>query len=96
MAIGCGIESLTTPLPQPLGDGAPHSVQLQLLPDGRLAVALDGRPLAVIGSTMPLDRPYRVRIGGQSHRTRLEVGSVTVWTGVREDIDWRTIPDSMD
>jgi hypothetical protein len=89
---GCGGEVLTVPIKRALGDGIPHNVRLQLLPDGRLGLAIDGAPLGIGAVSVPLDRPYRILISGQSHGTKLMVGAVTTWTGVRGDIDWRQVP----
>ena len=78
--------------PASLGDGSQHVIRLQLFPDGQLGVAADGKPLGITSNPAQLDRPYRVVISGQSVRTRMLVGDVTVWTGVRDDIDWRVVP----
>jgi hypothetical protein len=41
---------------------------------------------------VPLDEPLRVALHGQSVGTRMLVGSLEVWTGVRADIDWAAAP----
>jgi DNA-binding SARP family transcriptional activator len=90
---GCGHEALTGPAPPGLGNGSWHLIRLQLFPDGRLGVAIDGVPIGITTSSVRLDRPYRAVISGQSLRARMLVGDVTIWTSVRDDIDWRTIPE---
>jgi len=92
IAFGCGQELVTVPAPTSLADGSWHVIRIQLFPDGRLGVAVDGRPLGITTNSAQLDRPYRVVISGQSVRTRMLVGDVTVWTGLRDDIDWRVVP----
>lgn len=66
-------------------------LRLQILPDGRLGFAIDGRPLAITAGSTRLDRPFRVVLEGQSHCARMLVGAVEIWTGVRDDIDWREV-----
>jgi len=92
---GCGQVSLSVPVPSALGDGAWHLMRLQLFPDGRLGVAIDGVPVGITAVPARLDRPFRAVISGQSHRTRMLVGGVNIWTGVRDDIDWRTVRQPM-
>jgi len=64
------------------------TVRLQILSDGRCAVAIDGRVAAVSQSRIPLDLPMHAWIVGMSHRTRILVGRVRIWSGVPDDIDW--------
>ena len=92
VAFGCGQLGLSAPVRAALGDGNWHLLRVQLFPDGRLGVAVDGVPLGITTTAARLDRPYRIAISGQSHRARLLVGDVSVWTGVRDDIDWREVP----
>ncbi|MEZ4586660.1 MAG: hypothetical protein R2909_09700 [Gemmatimonadales bacterium] len=68
--------------------GAWVGVRLKLFPDGRCGVAVDGRPLAILPRRIPLGDSVRLVIDAYSHRTRILVGPMTVWTGVRRDIDW--------
>jgi hypothetical protein len=56
-----------------------------------MGVAIDGVPIGIASMTARLDRPFRAVISGQSHRARLLVGEVNVWTGLRDDVDWRTV-----
>jgi DNA-binding SARP family transcriptional activator len=92
VSFGCGQLGLTAPTPSALDDGNWHLLRVQVFPDGRLGVAVDGIPFGITTAAARLDRPYRVAISGQSHRAHLLVGDVTVWTGVRDDIDWREVP----
>lgn len=63
-------------------------VRLQLFPDGRCGVAIDGQPIAMISkSTNPASR-VRLMLGGNSYRTQFLLGPVTVMEGVPDDIDW--------
>lgn len=71
-----------------LGDGAWHTVVLQLFDDGRCAVAVDNRAIAISESVLKLDLPLRVAFDGQSMGTAIEIRDVESWSGVRGDIDW--------
>lgn len=73
-----------------VADGEWHTLVLQLFSDGRCALAIDGILVARSKHAAQIDRPLRVWISGQSVGTKLEVGSVTAWTGVRADITWTT------
>ena len=72
-----------------IGSGQWYRVILQLFPDGSCALAINGRAVWHSSAPVPLDRPFRVVLHGSSVDTRVLVGPVTVWTGVREGIDWR-------
>jgi hypothetical protein len=50
---------------------------------------VDGVPVWVSPEPILLDAPFRVLLQGRSHGTRILVGRVEVWRGVRGDIDWR-------
>jgi hypothetical protein len=74
-----------------LRSGSWYKVRIQIFPDGRCAVAIDGQPLWRGESQLSLDRSYRVRLVGKSVRTRILVGPLDVWEGVRADVDWSTL-----
>lgn len=76
------------PAPASVRDGHWITVDLQLLPDGRCAVAIDGVPRAVSRAPIPLDRPFRLVLSGQSVGARMLVGPLELWQGVRSDVDW--------
>jgi len=63
-------------------------VRLQFLPDGRCGLAVNGRAQAMLGRTVPLGDSALLVIDGYSHRTRILVGALSVWRGVRRDVDW--------
>lgn len=70
-----------------LRTGRWFTIRLQVFPDGRCGVAVDGKPIAG-GETLALDRPFRVVLHGKSVGTRVLVGPLEVWEGVRSDVDW--------
>ncbi len=75
-------------MPASLRSGRWYTVRIQIFPDGRCGVAVDGQPLWRSDSPISLDRLYRVRFEGKSVRTRILVGPLNVWEGVRGDVDW--------
>jgi hypothetical protein len=74
--------------PRGFNGGGWHTVRVQLFPDGRCGVALDGKPLAIFDQALPLDRRYWMDLSGQSVGTRMLVGPIEVWKGVRDGVDW--------
>lgn len=72
----------------PIHDGHWFRVRLQLFPDGRCGVAIDGRPLSITTTGgMPGGR-YFATIDGQSYHTRILTGPVEIWTGIKPGVDW--------
>lgn len=64
------------------------TLRVQLLPDGRCGVALNGRVLWISPEPIALDRPFRLHLGDESAGTRMLHGPLEVWRGVRPDIEW--------
>jgi hypothetical protein len=71
--------------------GEPYTVRLQIFPDGRCGIALDGRPLWRSPLSGPVDVPYRVVLSGKSTGNRVSVGRVEIWEGVRGDVEWSAL-----
>lgn len=67
-------------------------LRLQVLPDGRCGVAVNGRVVWLSEDIIPLDRPFWLRLGDASQGAVLLHGPLEVWTGVRTDIDWSRPP----
>jgi hypothetical protein len=44
--------------------------------------------LAILDGTLPLDRRYWLDVSGQSVGTRMLVGPIEAWKGVRGGVDW--------
>lgn len=81
--------------PAGLYSGRWHRIRLQLLPDGRCALAIDGRPIgARRGRTPPSPSGVYLHVVGNSRfGGRLVVGRTEAWSGVRGGVDW-TLVDS--
>jgi hypothetical protein len=71
-----------------LRSGRWFRIRLQIFPDGRCAAAIDGKPIGRAQTPLDLNRPYRVLIEGKSVHTRILVGSLEVWEGVKGGVDW--------
>ncbi len=71
--------------------GLRTSLTLQVFPDGRCGLALNGIAVAVVGRPMSARGSSRVRVAlmGNSYRTRVLVGPVLLRRGVDTTIDWR-------
>jgi hypothetical protein len=87
LTVGVGAESRALP-GHGANDGRWHRIRVQVLPDGRCGVALDGRPLWISEAHLSTDARYRVITGGNSAWTEILVGPLDVWQGVRTDVDW--------
>jgi DNA-binding SARP family transcriptional activator len=68
--------------------GKRYVVRLQLFPDGTCGVALDGVPLWRSQVPVPLDVAYRIILEGKSVATKMLVGRLEIWEGVRGGVTW--------
>jgi hypothetical protein len=68
------------------------SVWIQYFPDGRCGVAINGRAEVIVDRPLAMGDSAVLIIGGFSHRTRILVGPLTMWTGVRSGVDWNSLP----
>jgi len=75
-------------VPPDMARGRWTRIRLQFFPDGRCGVALDGVARAILDRRVPLGDSAMLLIHAYSHRTRILVGHLEVWTGVRRDVDW--------
>jgi hypothetical protein len=90
MGLNAGERSRLIDAPSDMPAGRWHRVRVQLFPDGRCGFAVDGVPVWLSPDPVPLNVPFHVWLHGRSHGTRVLVGPVDVWQGVKGDIDWRT------
>jgi hypothetical protein len=70
-----------------IGLGVPTRVRVQLFPDGRCGLAMNGAAVAINSGSGSLDSLY-LMTQGNSVGTRVLVGKLTVRRGVPPDIDW--------
>lgn len=81
-SLSLGVEAGT------LAAGGWWRLRIQILPDGRCGVAVNGRAVWLSPDAIPLDRPLWLRLGDNSVGAQLLHGPLEVWTGVRSDVDW--------
>jgi len=88
-----GFQGGTPPVLSPaVSTGRPWVLRLQIFPDGRCGLAVNGKPLLIAGSALPLDVPYRLVLEGKSVGTRMLVGRLEVWEGVKPGVNWARAP----
>lgn len=74
-----------------LDRGAWYSVRLQLFPDGRCGIAVNGRPIQISNTAARSTDLFRALVQGSSVGTRVLVGQVTLRTGVPTDMEWQNL-----
>jgi DNA-binding SARP family transcriptional activator len=75
----------------PIDNGRTFHLRMQILPDGRCAWAIDGRPLLIRPSNGVTDDARTIALEGNSVDTRILVGTIRVYDGVPTDIDWTSL-----
>lgn len=80
------------PTPPGILGGTWFTLRLQLFPDGRCGVAVNGVPLAVTEAVQPIPPTIRPTVIGHSAETTLRVGALELWSGVRGDVPWSARP----
>lgn len=83
--------STNLPVDSSLADGHTFRLRLQLFPDGRCGLALDGRPVSISENALPLDLPFALRLGYTSYQGRVLHGPLEIWRGVRDDVQWELL-----
>ncbi len=86
--LSAGGEAVYAPVSPTLANGSPWVLTLQLLPDGRCGVAVNGNAMQVSMAEVSASVSRHLIVDGQSVRTRLLVENIEVWRGVKNDIDW--------
>lgn len=71
-----------------IGGGRTWRIRVQLFPDGRCGVAVNGKPVGIVDGGAAPTGMLRAQIAGNSYRTRVAVGRVRVYAGVLTDIEW--------
>lgn len=77
-----------------IDDGSWYRVRLQLFPDGRCGIAINGRAVMIETGSGPVQYPVLPILQGMSVGTRILVGRVIINSGVPGDVDWSSLePD---
>lgn len=74
--------------PSPLARGAVWRIRIQILPDGRCGVAVNGQPISLSTGRIDLEAPLLLVSQGNSWRSRMLLGRVTILEGVPDGVDW--------
>ncbi len=67
------------------------TLRMQLMPDGRCGVAVNGHPVWMSASTIEVNAAYRVLLSYAAVRPTIFHGPLEIWEGVRQDIDWSVL-----
>ncbi|HEX6051617.1 MAG TPA: hypothetical protein VFZ21_20260, partial [Gemmatimonadaceae bacterium] len=78
-----------------LGSGRWYRIRVQLLPDGRCAVAVNDRAVAITAPAARLDSRIRIALFGQSFNTQMLVGRLEVFRGVKTDVTWAELDSTL-
>lgn len=76
-----------------LASGTPWRVRIQVFPDRRCGVALNGRPLMISTQRFDPGVPVLLMTYGNSWHSRMLLGPITISEGVPGDIDWAAISE---
>lgn len=82
-------------IPSGVSSGDWMRVLVQFFPDGRCGLAVNGRARVILDRPVPLGDSALLVIQAYSHRTRFLIGPLTVWIGVRPDVNWIAV-DTME
>lgn len=74
-----------------LGDGNWHTLRLQIFPDGRCGVAIDGYALVIGALPARISGPVTLILQGSSFGTQVRVGPVMLRSGVPPDLNWQQL-----
>jgi hypothetical protein len=88
LSIAGSVERIRT-APSGVLEGNWHRMRLQVFPDGRCGVAIDGTPLWLSRGRVETHRPLRFEIAARAVQTSIRVRGIEVWEGVRGGVDWR-------
>ena len=81
-------EAPVVPAPADAYTGRPFRVVMQIFPDGRCGLAIDGKALWV-GHANFFRPAVHVSLAGNSVDTRILVGPLRISTGIAPNIDWK-------
>lgn len=76
------------PLPAGAKEGRWVTVRLQLFPDGRCGVAVDGVPIFLSRQRLRDAASLQLHVNGNAHETDARAREVTVWRGVPPGVEW--------
>jgi hypothetical protein len=93
LVLVAGVQQIVA-TPPALSTGAWFRVRLQFFSDGRCGLALNGRARVISESRLPMGDSAMILLMAVSHHTRVLIGHLETWTGVRRDVDWSVLDRS--
>ena len=91
LRLATAAEQVAVPLDLARGSTEWYRLLVQIFPDGTCGAAVNGRPLLRSEEPLQLDREFRLITEGHSVGTRLLIGPLEVWQGVKTDVDWAVL-----
>lgn len=88
---GASAEVARAPAPPSFRNKTWFHVRVQVLPDRRCAVAINGQPIFLSSRQAFPDAPLRISTHGNSVSTQMLVGPMTLRTGIPDDVDWTSL-----
>ncbi|MCC6930174.1 MAG: AAA family ATPase [Gemmatimonadaceae bacterium] len=88
LLLDVGGASVFVAVDRSLRTGEWYDLVLQWLPDGRCAVAVNGRPLAVVPPVDQYAGPTHLFVHGNAFRTEMLVGELRVIRGLDRSVNW--------
>lgn len=85
-----GVETSVS-LPGRVALGEWVRIRMQVFQDGRCGLAVNGKAESISDHSVRLGRSALLLFDGYSYRTKILVGPLTAWTGVRRDVDWSAV-----
>jgi hypothetical protein len=77
--------------PGAMKDGTWFRIRVQIFPDGTCGLAMNGNAVARTSAPVDLVRPFVVLLGSSSADTRILVGALEAWEGIRPGVDWEAL-----
>ncbi len=92
---GGGGATRSIPVDSSFASGRWFEVVVQVFADGRCGFAVNGIPVWRSENPVLRDREFAVLLGHGSADTKVLIGPIEVWQGVRTDIDWGLLDESV-
>lgn len=78
-------------VPPDMRTGAWVRLRVQVFPDGRCGLAINGTPRVLHDARLSLGDSATIMVLSYEHNTTFLVGPIEVWRGVRRDMDWQNV-----
>lgn len=92
MGLGASSEPARVNVGKEVSNGSWHRWLVQVFPDGRCGIAMDGQPLWISKRAIRRSRSLVALIDGRGVNTRILVDTVRVWEGMAPGVNWAAYP----